>query len=105
MTQPFLDKHPLEFDKEHGPLLLFFEQSGVPACRWVMPHLDALLKDFPQVKLIRVDVQAQPELCQQFGVRRAPHVSFVSHGKSKAGLTGVYTPAFMRKWLDGQLGS
>lgn len=92
----------VEIDQESGPLLLLFVREQA-ACRWAALTLSTILQEFPEVRLLRVDEQHHPQLCARFAVPRVPHLSFVQAGKARAGLTGVYTAGYLRRWLRVQL--
>lgn len=102
MTQ-LPDNLRIEIDKEHAPLLLFFEHETSPACRWTAPHLPPILQDNPSVRLLRIPAEQYPDLCERFAVPRVPHLCFVRGGQAQSGLTGVYTAVYMRRWLEEQL--
>ena len=67
----------------------FYSPSCHP-CKTILPHLEKIATDFPQVKLRKVDVNKEPGLATQFAVTSLPSLALMN-GKVLWSASG-YTP-------------
>lgn len=93
------------------------EQSPVPAlvdlwatwcgpCRMVSPALEQLARERAgQLKLVKVDVDAAPDLSRRFGVQAVPTLLLLDRGQVLARKAGAAPVAALRTWLDSALQS
>jgi thioredoxin 2 len=54
----------------------------------------------PKARFIKIDVDAEPALAQQFNVRGIPALFLFKDGKVAANQAGLPDPGFFRRWLD-----
>jgi thioredoxin 1 len=51
-------------------------------CKMIAPLLDEVARELPdKVKIVKVDVEAEPQLAQQFGIYNIPTLLFFKNGK------------------------
>jgi thioredoxin 1 len=51
-------------------------------CKMIAPLLDEVARELPdKVKIVKVDVEAEPQLAQQFGIYNIPTLLFFKGGK------------------------
>jgi thioredoxin len=75
--------------------LIDFTAAWCGPCRTIAPILDALVAESRgRVALIKVDVDAEPELAQQHGVRSMPTVVIVRGGREVGRVVGARSHAF-----------
>src|SRR5215471_5610030 len=73
--------------------------------RMVSPVLDQLARDLAgQVKLVKVNVEVSPQLCQRFDVLNVPTLLILRDGRVVARQTGAASLAALRAWVDNALG-
>jgi thioredoxin 2 len=73
-------------------------------CRTVSPALEQLARDLAgKVKLVKVNVDASPQVSQRFGVQAIPTLLMLSGGQVVARQTGAAPLAALRTWAENAL--
>ena len=58
-------------------------------CKMIAPLLDEIARELPdKVKIVKVDVEAEPQLAQQFGIYNIPTLLFFKDGQVKEQVVG-----------------
>jgi thioredoxin 1 len=59
-------------------------------CKMIAPLLDEIAREMPdKVKIVKVDVETEPQLAQQFGIYNIPTLLFFKDGKVKEQVVGT----------------
>jgi thioredoxin 1 len=59
-------------------------------CKMIAPLLDEIAREMPdKVKIVKIDVEAEPQLAQQFGIYNIPTMLFFKDGKVKEQVVGT----------------
>ena len=73
-------------------------------CRALGPMLEQLVHEYGgRLHLARVDVDANPQLSAQFGIRSIPDVRFFKDGEAVDGFVGVHPLARIKALIDKHL--
>ena len=81
---------------EGKPALLDFYADWCGPCRILLPTVEKLAKKYDgDINIVKVNVDKNPELSQQFGVRSIPALFFIRDGKVQENLLGVQTEAVL----------
>lgn len=87
------------------PVLVDFQTAWCPACRSLEPALDRLASELRgQVKVVSVDVEAEPGLADVFGIRSVPTIGVFLDGRLAQLQPGAPSPrsleALMRRMAE-----
>jgi len=70
-----------EVVKSEVPVLIDFFANWCGPCKMQTPILDELAEEVSDVKICKVDVDAEPDLARQFGVMSIPTIMVMKNGE------------------------
>ena len=75
------DNFELEVLKSEKPVLLDFWAAWCGPCRMVLPIVDEIAEEHPEIKVCKINVDEQPELAAQFQVMSIPSLFVMKDGQ------------------------
>ncbi len=67
--------------KSDRPVLLDFYADWCGPCKMVSPVVDQIAKEHPEYKIVKVNVDEQPELASKFNIMSIPALFVVNNGE------------------------
>ena len=87
--------------KSDQPVVVDFFATWCGPCRQVAPTLEALAKEYDgKVKVVKVDIDKNEELAQQYQIRSIPTFFAFKDGKLVEGKTGAMSKKAFKSWFD-----
>ena len=71
------------------PVLLDFWASWCAPCRMVVPIIEEIASERPDIKVGQINVDEQPELASEFGIMSIPTVVVMKNGKIVQQVSGA----------------
>lgn len=72
-----------------GRVLVDFYATWCAPCKMLMKHVDVYESEVNDVKVIRVNIEDEPEMSQAFGVRSIPTLVYLENGEVVNRTTGM----------------
>lgn len=91
-------------ERSKVPVLVDLWATWCGPCRMVSPALEQLATERAgRLKLVKVDVDAAPQIAARFSVRAVPTLLVMERGEVLARQSGAAPVAALRTWLDQAL--
>jgi thioredoxin 1 len=91
-----------KISKSQEPMLVDFYADWCSPCQAMNPIIEEVLFELEgKIKLLKVNIDKQPQLSQQFGIRSIPHYILFKKGKILWRKGGIITKRDLEKALKG----
>jgi putative thioredoxin len=86
------------------PVVVDFWAAWCGPCRALGPAIEAEAgKRAGRIELVKLDVDAEPEIATRYGIQSIPTVAVFRDGRAVTGFIGAYPAAAIGKFLDEQV--
>lgn len=86
------------------PLLVDFSASWCRPCRLIERSLTLVEEELAaRVDFVKVDVDGAERLARKFGICAVPTLVLHAHGRTIDTVSGVFSAAFLREWIEQKL--
>jgi thioredoxin 1 len=71
-----------------------------PYCMKLKPVFEAIAKDYPDIKFVKVNVEQDPDIASKYGIRGIPVIKFFCEGKEIGEIVGNVPQAVLKSRID-----
>ena len=86
--------------KSDKPVMVDYWADWCSPCKQIAPIIDELSREYPNVKFVKVDTNANPGLAAEQGVLSLPTLQFFQGGRVSKSLSGGKTKNALKKAID-----
>jgi thioredoxin 1 len=96
VTEATFDEEVLASDK---PVIVDFWAEWCGPCHAVAPVLDRIVEERDELKLVKVNIDEQPELAQRYGIASIPTMILFEDGEPKKAAIGAQPKGSLERQL------
>ncbi len=89
-----------EILKSKMPVLVDNYADWCGPCKALSPIIEDLSKEMKKVKFVKINVDNNPEIAQEFEVFSIPTLILFSNGKQKNRLVGLMSKDDLEEWIN-----
>ena len=94
------DNYELEVEKYEKRILVDFYANWCGPCRMMMPVIEELSQEMPDIKFVRINVDDNEEVSRSFGVMSIPTFVVIEKGKVIGKIVGMTSKEKLQKMLS-----
>ncbi len=94
------DNYEQEIERSDIPVLIDFWASWCNPCRMLSPVIDEIAQERDDIKICKIDVDAEMELAGVYGIMSIPTLILVKNGKPVNKIVGARPKTVILEMID-----
>ncbi|HZU87808.1 MAG TPA: thioredoxin TrxC [Stellaceae bacterium] len=91
-------------DKSDVPVLVDLWAPWCGPCRMMAPEFERAARELePRLKLVKVNIDEEPEVARRFGVQSIPTILLVLHGRELGRIVGARAASDLVRWAEDRI--
>lgn len=85
----------------HKPVVVDFWAEWCGPCKMIAPSLEEISEEMDQVEIAKINIDENPDIAAQFGVRSIPTLMLFKNGEHADTLIGAQSKSKLVDWIKG----
>ncbi|WP_185984039.1 thioredoxin [Aureimonas mangrovi] len=107
MSTKKIDKSNFESDvlNASNPVVVDFWAEWCGPCKMIAPSLEEISQEMPNVDVVKINIDENPDLAAQFGVRSIPTLMLFKDGQQASVQVGAAPKSKLVSWINENTGA
>ncbi len=83
-----------------GIVVVDFFATWCGPCKMIAPELESLVKENPNITVVKIDIDKYPTMAQKYGIMSVPTLLLFKDGNNISNQIGYMPKDILKNWID-----